>query len=439
VPDEPASGAGLILDPAAAILIRYIAPGVLGSERLVRMGPPGNGMGNPAGTRSTMSEDQGADARSTGRTEWALHERVKELTCLYGIAQVAEQAGSDLDSVLRRIVSLLPPAWQYPEITEARIVLDGQSRETPAFRATPQMQSAEVIVAGVPRGRVEIAYREQRDPADEGPFLREERELIREVARQIGLLVERRETAREQEQLRRQLWHAERLGMIGQLAAGLAHELNEPLGSILGYAQLAQRSFGLPDQTGRDLDKIVKAALHARDVVKRLLLFARQTPARTEPVDLNQVIRESLFLLESRCRRAGVKIGLRLHEDLPAILADRSSLEQAFLNIAVNGIQAMPAGGRLTVSTAAAAPGVELVVEDTGEGMSPEVLRRCFDPFFTTKDIGQGTGMGLAVTHGIVTSLGGTIAAVSEPGKGSRFVVRLPLAPPEEARREAGS
>jgi len=366
------------------------------------------------------------------RIEWALRERVKELTCLYGIAQVVERAGEDLDAALAGIVALLPAAWQYPETTEGRITLDTRTWQTPGFGPAASTQSAEVHAGGALRGRVEVAYRDARPAADEGPFLREERALIHEVARQVGLLVERRQAAEEEERLRQQLWHAERLGMIGQLAAGLAHELNEPLGSILGYAQLAQRSFGLPDQTGRDLGKVVKASLHARDIVRRLLVFARQAPLRREAVVLNDVIRDSLFLLESRCRRAGVRIVLRLQPDLPAVLADRSLIEQAFLNLAVNGIQAMPAGGRLTV-TSEGAEEVRLVVEDTGEGMAHEVLRHCFDPFFTTKEVGQGSGMGLAVTHGIVTSLGGAIEAESKPGQGSRFVVRLPVARALEA------
>ena len=365
-------------------------------------------------------------AAGTERIEWALRERVKELTCLYGIAQVAERAGEDLDAALAGIAALLPAAWQYPEVTEARLTLDGRTWETAAFRGGVESQRAEIFVGGALRGRVEVAYREKRPRADEGPFLREERDLIQEVARQVGLLVERAQISQEKERLRQQLWHSERLGTIGRLAAGLAHELNEPLGSILGYAQLAQRSFGLPDQTGRDLAKVVKASLHAREIVRRLLLFARQAPSSGEPVALNGLIRESLFLLEGRCRRAGVKIILRLAEDLPPVTADRSLLGQAFLNVAVNGIQAMPAGGSLEVTTKALGGGVELVVEDHGEGMAPEVLSRCFDPFYTTRDVGQGSGMGLAVTHGIVTSLGGSIEAASEAGKGSRFAIRLP-------------
>jgi len=284
------------------------------------------------------------------------------------------------------------------------------------------------------RGRVEVAYREARPAADEGPFLREERALIAELARQVGVLVERQQAAQERERLRQQLWRSERLGTIGQLAAGLAHELNEPLGAILGYAQLAQKSFGLPDQTGRDLAKVVRASLHARDIIRRLLIFARQAPGSTEPVGLNDLVRESLFLLESRCARAGVRIVLRLQPDLPPVHLDRALAAQAFLNLAVNGVQAMPAGGALTVTTAGDGGTVRLVVEDTGGGMSEEVARRCFDPFFTTKDVGQGTGMGLAVAHGIVTAHSGTIEVDSAPGRGSRFTIQLPAGDAGSAR-----
>jgi two-component system, NtrC family, sensor kinase len=371
-------------------------------------------------------DSEPAAVRDAARVEWALRERVKELTCLYGIAQVLDRSGEDLDAALSGIVVLLPPAWQFPAIAVAGITLDGRRWDAGAIEDAVSLQSADVASGGVLRGRVDVGYREARPAADEGPFLTEERALIHEVARQIAVLLDRQETTRERERLREQLWHSERLGMVGQLAAGLAHELNEPLGSILGYAQLAQRSFALPDQTGRDLERIVKASLHARDIVRKLLVFARQAPERREPVDLNEVIQESLFLLENRCRRAGVKIGLRLTKGLPCVVADRSLLQQAFLNLAVNGIQAMPSGGRLGVLTETAGPGVRLTVEDSGEGMAPEVLRHCFDPFFTTREVGQGTGMGLAVTHGIVTSHGGSIEAASEPGGGSRFVVTLP-------------
>jgi two-component system, NtrC family, sensor kinase len=367
-----------------------------------------------------------ADLRETDPTQWALRERVKELTCLYGIAQVANHPGLTLDEALAHVASLLPPAWQYPEVTSGRLTLDGREYCSEPFAPGPFVQAAEITVAGAVRGEVEVFYREPCPVADEGPFLKEERSLINEVARQVGLLGERREAVAERARLQEQLWHADRLATIGQLAAGVAHELNEPLGAILGYAQLALKSFGLPDQIGRDMEKIVKASLAAREIVRKLLIFARQVPTEKRLVQLNTVVCEALSLLEVRCIRSGVKMSLKLEESLPGIFADAGQLQQVVLNLAVNALQSMSAGGILTVLTAHEDGCVLLSVRDTGHGVSADVLRRVFNPFFTTKEVGQGTGLGLSVVHGIVTAHGGTVSAASEEGKGSSFDVLLP-------------
>lgn len=366
------------------------------------------------------------------RAQWALRERVKELTCLYGISRIAEQPGLAFDDVLQRIVGLLPSAWQYPDVTVAAITFDGHRQANPGFRADTQRQSAAILVRGEPRGMVEVVYLEEKPHVHEGPFLAEERSLIDEVARQVGLWVERKEGAEEKARLQSQLRHADRLATIGQLAAGVAHELNEPLGGILGFAQLARKSPGLPEQADADLEKIVNASLHAREIVRKLLIFARQMPAAKTTTDLNRVVTEGLYLVEARCATEGIRLERDLDPALAGIVADPGQLQQVLMNLVVNGIQAMPGGGLLTIRTRNRPGGVVLSVEDSGAGMDEETLREIFNPFFTMKDVGQGTGLGLSVVHGIVTAHGGTIRVESEPGRGSRFDVDLPLAGPEQ-------
>ena len=361
------------------------------------------------------------------RAQWALRERVKELTCLYGIARVVEQPGLSIDDVLQRIVGLLPSAWQYPDVTAASITLDGRRLSNPTFRAGAQLQASHVVVRGRSRGLVEVVYLEEKPDVHEGPFLAEERSLIDEVARQVGLFVERRDGADEKARLQRQLRHADRLATIGQLAAGVAHELNEPLGGILGFAQLARKSPGLPAQADQDLEKIVNASLHAREIVRKLLIFARQMPAVKAKADLNRVVTEGLYLVEARCATEGIRLVRDLDAALSEVVADPGQLQQVLMNLVVNGIQAMPGGGLLTIRTRNRPGGVVLSVEDTGAGIDEETLKEIFDPFFTMKEVGQGTGLGLSVVHGIVTSHGGTIRVESEPGHGSRFDVDLPL------------
>jgi signal transduction histidine kinase len=365
----------------------------------------------------------------------ALQERVKELTCLYHLVQLAERPGITLAEVLQGIAELLPPAWQYPEITSARIVLDDRRYATRRFTDGIHKQSADIVVRGRPRGAVEVTYSAERSDLDEGPFLAEERSLIDTVAQQVAALIERRQADEDKAHLQDQLRHADRLATIGQLAAGVAHELNEPLGTILGFAQLIQKQPGLPEAVASDLEKIVTTCLHAREIIRKLMLFARQMPPQKVSVDLNAVVEEALDLLESRCSGGGIALVRRLSARLPAITADRSQLHQVLVNLAVNAIQAMPGGGTLTVGTRVSGRHVVLRVEDNGVGMNREALDRIFVPFYTTKDINEGTGLGLPVVHGIVVSHGGTIDVTSEPGVGTRFEIRLPAAapaPPEE-------
>ena len=360
-------------------------------------------------------------------TQAALGERVKELTCLYGIAQVAAKPHASLEEILQGIVGLLPPAWQYPEVSFARIVLDGRSYATPGFRRFRRRQSADIVVNGRHRGAVEVVYAEERPGLDEGPFLKEERNLIDSVAGQVALIVERKEAEEDRSRLEGQLRHADRLATIGLLAAGVAHELNEPLGNILGFAQLAKKCRGLPKSAKEDLDKIESASLHARDIIRNLLIFARQMPPQKTRVNLHPIVEETLDFLQGRFAETGIEVECQLPADLPAVTADSGQLSQVLMNLAVNALQAMPKGGKLTIRARATHRSVSLTVEDTGTGMSQDVLEKIFVPFFTTKDVGEGTGLGLPVVHGIVHAHGGAIHAESKVGRGTRFEIRLPV------------
>ncbi|MCK4341367.1 MAG: hypothetical protein KAY37_06560 [Phycisphaerae bacterium] len=238
----------------------------------------------------------------------------------------------------------------------------------------------------------------------------------------------------QKSQLHQQLIHADRLATIGQLAAGVAHELNEPLGSILGFAQLAKKCPELPSPAEQDIEKIVTASLYAREVIKKLMVFARQMPPRSTRVDLIQVVEDALYFLEAQCAKKDIEVVRELAPGMPEITADPAQLKQVLVNLVVNATQAMPHGGTLTVSTRSSGSSVFLDVKDTGIGMSKETLEKVFLPFFTTKDVNEGTGLGLAVVHGIVTSHGGSIDVESQVGQGTRFEIRLPLCGPEEAQ-----
>lgn len=377
-----------------------------------------------------------AIASSHRRAQEALRERVKEMTCLYEIARMAAKPNISLDRIAIEVLELLPPGWFYPNIATARIVINGKVYAMPDFKDSLQKLSANIIVDNEIRGAVEVAYKKKMPELDEGPFLKEERNLINAIANELAVIIERRQIQDQQRQLQEQLRHADRLATIGQLAAGVAHELNEPLGSILGFAQLARRGIDDPTQAARDIEKIESASLHAREVVKKLLVFARQTPQQKAAVNLSQVVEEGLYFLESRCAKAGIKLIKSLANDLPDITADKSQLYQVLVNLVVNAIQAMPEGGTIAIKTSRQDRSILLSVSDTGVGIEEDILDKIFVPFFTTKDIDEGTGLGLAVVHGIVTAHKGAVSVTSTLGEGTKFTVSIPVDDMEKTESE---
>jgi two-component system NtrC family sensor kinase len=226
-----------------------------------------------------------------------------------------------------------------------------------------------------------------------------------------------------------QLHQSEKLASIGRLAAGIAHEINNPLTGILTFAHLLREKPHLTEEDLADLDIICKETARVRDIVRGLLDFARESPSTRAMVDLNQLVQETVRLLRTQKVVRGLSIELRLDPDLPSLQADPNKLKQVLLNLCLNGCEAMAGAGVLTVETAAVGDHLELTVRDTGCGIPAENKDKLFDPFFTTKPVGQGTGLGLAVSYGIVQSHGGRIRVESRVGEGSAFTVELPLTP----------
>ena len=360
-------------------------------------------------------------------SRFELRERVKELTCMYNLASLAASSDRREDRFLQQAVELLPAAYLYPEITHARIVLDTQTFRTSGFHESPYSQRAEIVAGDLKRGMIEVVYLEPRPELDEGPFLAEERRLLDSVAREIALIIERRQAEIERARLQDQLRHADRLATIGKLAAGVAHELNEPLTGILGFSELLKELPGMPAQAASDLARIESSALHAREVVRKLLLFARQITPKQGRVCLNRLVLEVVAFFQARLREQGVKVHTQLDGSLPDILADESQIRQIIMNLCINAIHAMEKGGLLTIATQARAEEVVLSLCDTGPGIPEDIKDKIFLPFFTTKDVDVGTGLGLSVVHGIVKSHRGRIKVASEVGKGAEFKVYLPM------------
>jgi signal transduction histidine kinase len=233
----------------------------------------------------------------------------------------------------------------------------------------------------------------------------------------------------EQRRAEEQLLITDRLASIGELASGIAHELNNPLTGVIGFSQLLL-SKELPEEIREDINVIYSEAKRAADVMKNLLIFARKHSPLRQLVNINSVIEKVLTLRAYEHKVENIQVVVHLDPDLPLIMADYFQLQQVFLNIIINAEHFMLQAhqrGTLTITTWCIGNKVKASFADNGSGIAREDLAHLFDPFFTTKEVGEGTGLGLSICHGIVTEHGGLIYAESEPGKGANFVVELPV------------
>jgi two-component system NtrC family sensor kinase len=259
---------------------------------------------------------------------------------------------------------------------------------------------------------------------------------MRTLAKSFNTMVEALEETREE------LVQKEKLASVGQLAAGVAHEINNPLGSVLLYADILHKETPEEEtQQRKDLDMIIREAKRCKAIVNDLLNFSRQNEILAQETDLNAILEE--LAVESRVQESfqAVRIETDLDPNLPAIQADPLQLHQVFLNLMTNGAEAMPDGGRLTLRTRTGPmPGfVTVEVQDTGVGIPDENMKKVFTPFFTTKPIGKGTGLGLAIIYGIVKMHRGQISVASDKGIGTTFTLTLRVKLPAQDSRPEGS
>ena len=246
-------------------------------------------------------------------------------------------------------------------------------------------------------------------------------------------ITERKKAEEREKQLQQELYLAQRLASIGELAAGVAHEINNPLTGVLGFSQRLLRK-STSEEVSRGLEIIHGEAQRAAEVVQNLLTFARRRQPKKEYSNINDIVQKALELRGYALQTSNIEVVTNLAPGLPEIMVDFPQIQEVFLNIILNAEQAMSetyGRGKLTIKTRQVKDYVRISFADDGPGIPPEHLDKVFDPFFTTREEKGGTGLGLSACHGIVTEHGGRIYARSKPGKGATFFVELPLSPIE--------
>jgi len=237
-----------------------------------------------------------------------------------------------------------------------------------------------------------------------------------------------------------QLLQSEKMASIGKLAAGVAHQLNNPIGGIILFSKLIMEEYDLPEEARDDLRRVILDAERCRDIVKELLAFSRQTSHLMRPHDMNNALTKTLFLLKDQTLFHNIEIKENLNPNLPLVKANLQQMNHLFMNLILNAADAMEGKGTLTIKSHAIPEKDRICIEisDTGPGMTKDVQNQIFEPFFTTKEEGKGTGLGLSMVYGIVEDHGGIITVKSKPGKGATFYIELPAPPQNHKGYEDG-
>lgn len=340
----------------------------------------------------------------------------------------------DLDDKVVGILSLGIPESKFTEvgrkdlgiflgITLGGVVLAAGLAVMISRRLTRPITSLADAVADLGRGKLERRVEPDRSQREIGA-------LAEGFNGMASALQERQRELRHRTE--EQIGKAERLAMIGRLAAGVAHEINNPLGGIMLFSNLMLRKAPKQGTERENLERISNEAKRCQRIVQGLLDFARRRDPKVEVLDVREVIEKTLQLVENQAMFLNIELVRRYQDGCPSVRIDAGQIQQVLINLVVNAVEAMKGKGRLTISVGSEEAGgsVRLSVADTGCGISEENLERLFEPFFTTKEVGHGTGLGLSISRGIVENHGGSIWAESKVGEGTTFNIRLPVAGP---------
>lgn len=358
-------------------------------------------------------------------TEDKLKERIKELTCLYNVSSyIANSNLFDLEPTFKAITSSLKEAIVYSEDAFVEMKLDDVVVRTGTIIQKKVSLSASIKVFNKPYGNIEIGY--PKTLRHEDSFLPEEAQLLRTVASEIGNLIERKQIVDNEDVIKRQMERADRLTILGEITAGIAHELNTPLANILGFTELLRERFVNNKDALQDLDKIIHSAIYSREVVKKLMFFSCEMPQQMEMVDINPIIIEAINLIKPSFNKKNLHYDINFSDDVVRLRVDAIQLTQVVFNLIINAIYFSPQHGNITIEVNNQHREVVLLIKDEGEGISNASADLVFNPFYSTKPGGEGSGLGLSVVHGIIKSHKGTIKHEPNQPKGTIFTLTFP-------------
>lgn len=357
-------------------------------------------------------------------TEEKLQERIKELTCLYEISTLVGKQELEFDKVVREITGCVRKAWRFPKVATVEIKLESGDFKSSEVPENSIFQVSDIHALGKKMGTLKVHYPSPSFTKEH--FLKEEQTLLHKIANEIGILIEKERKREQEELLQRSIERNDRLTILGEITAGIAHELNTPLGNILGFAELIAQKTRV-EQVKEDSNKIIEAAIFSREVVKKLMFFACEMPQQMEIKPFPSVVTGALKLLGPSFNKAGVSYSFVGEDEEIEFQFDSIQLTQVLFNILINGIYVSEPGTHIAIRLYKEKGKGILEIADEGPGILDENKQRIFEPFYSTKPVGEGSGLGLSVVHGIVKGHRGEITCFDNKPKGTIFQIILPL------------
>lgn len=356
--------------------------------------------------------------------EYTLRERIKELTCMYEVTSIIVNSDFEkLEMSLKSIAFCLKKAFQYNLEAGVHIICSETAITIGEQPLNYVHIKAPIKVFNEPNGFIEVRY-----PADkykEEDFLEEEVKLLSNICLEIGNLIERKQIKEKEELIRKQMERNDRLTILGEITAGIAHELNTPLTSIIGFTELLDEQIK-DELVHSDLSKIKENALFCREIVKKLMFFACEVPQQIQEILLYPVLQNVLNLLSPTFKKKDVRANLKMEDTLIGIKADEIQLTQVLFNIIMNALYYSPPKATVGIQASKDQKGIVILIEDQGPGIDDALSDKIYEPFYTTKPVGEGSGLGMSVVHGIMSSHKGSISFYPNKPSGTVFELCFP-------------
>lgn len=353
-----------------------------------------------------------------------LEERLKELSCLYEITSLISARNLEFEEKIRKIVERIPLAWCFPDdaICILRLKDNFWSSKTVEGETISQKQIIQLDDISV--GSLTVHYPFPKRKKED--FLEEENALLRKLAFEISNLLDRKIRLEREQEFLKTLQHQDKLNILGEIAAGVAHELNTPLGNILGFSQFIMESNTI-EESKSDAKKIMHSVLHAREVVKNLMFFSCELPQQFEETNVVVSVQDAISLIKPTLKHKKCKLTFTSNEEQIYANIDKIQFTQILFNLINNAHFSLSENGSISIRLTKNKHSFSLQVSDNGCGIPNDIQEQIFEPFFTTKPTNKGTGLGLSVVHGIVKAHKGHIHVTSQLGVGTTFNIEIPF------------